>query len=298
MPTPLMTGGKLYVTTGLCMLVALDPASGEQLWTFDPKAYDQPQGTHGGLKCRGVEYWTDGKQERIILATGGLQLFAIDPASGKPIDGFGGEGGWTDLYPGLGREFKRSQFNISAPVIVCRDTIVIGSIVNDFGNAKRMPPGHVRGRPTMAAAAALYFGLATPEQGHAVANRLERDFLSPGGFVSTLIASDQQWDAPNGWPPLQWLAVQGLCRYDREPLAATVRERWLALNRRWFEETGKMTEKYDVVDLNRKGGGGEYPTQDGFGWTNGVALVFAAQERAAATGSTLAAPLVCAVASR
>src|SRR2546430_6204968 len=47
----------------------------------------------------------------------------------------------------------------------------------------------------------LYFGLATPEQGRAVAARLERGFLKPGGFVTTLIASGQQWDAPNGWPP-------------------------------------------------------------------------------------------------
>jgi alpha,alpha-trehalase len=50
-----------------------------------------------------------------------------------------------------------------------------------------------------------------------------------------------------------------------------------------FAATGKMTEKYDVVDSTRAAGGGEYPTQDGFGWTNGVALGLAAQERAAAT---------------
>jgi alpha,alpha-trehalase len=86
----------------------------------------------------------------------------------------------------------------------------------------------VTDRPTLAAASALYFGLATTEQGQAVADRLERDFLSPGGFVTTLIASGQQWDAPNGWPPLQWLTVQGLCRYDRVFLAVTARERWLA----------------------------------------------------------------------
>src|SRR2546425_7735207 len=54
----------------------------------------------------------------------------------------------------------------------------------------------------------LYFRLATPEQGRAVAARLARDFLKPGGFVTTLIASGQQWDAPNGWPPLQWLAIR------------------------------------------------------------------------------------------
>ncbi len=130
----------------------------------------------------------------------------------------------------------------------------------------------VTDRPTLAAAAPLYFGLATPVQGRAVAAVLERDFLKPGGFVTTLIASGQQWDAPNGWPPLQWLAIEGVRRYGRGDLADAARERWLALNRRTYRATGRMTEKYDVVDLNRRAGGGEYPTQDGFGWTNGVAL--------------------------
>ncbi len=135
-------------------------------------------------------------------------------------------------------------------------------------------------RPTLAAAAPLYFGLATPEQGRAVAARLQRDFLKPGGFVTTNILSGQQWDAPNGWPPLQWLAIQGVTRYGRGDIAEDARNRWLALNRRTYRVTGKMTEKYDVTDLSRRAGGGEYPTQDGFGWTNGVALGLAAQERA------------------
>src|SRR6267154_2271105 len=130
----------------------------------------------------------------------------------------------------------------------------------------------VTDRPTLAAASPLYFGLATPEQGRAVAARLGRDFLKPGGFVTTLIASGQQWDAPNGWPPLEWLAIEGVRRYGRGDLADAARDRWLALNRRTYRATGKMTEKYDVVDLQRRAGGGEYPTQDGFGWTNGVAL--------------------------
>src|SRR3989441_8451644 len=66
----------------------------------------------------------------------------------------------------------------------------------------------VTDRPTLAAAAPLYFRLATAEQGSAVAAKLARDFLKPGGFVTTLIAPGQQWDAPNGWPPLQWLAIR------------------------------------------------------------------------------------------
>ena len=141
----------------------------------------------------------------------------------------------------------------------------------------------VTDRPTMAAASPLYFGLATPEQGQRVAARLARDFLKPGGFVTTLIASGQQWDSPNGWPPLQWLGGEAARRYGRADIADDARTRWLALNRRTYRVTGRMTEKYDVTDLNRRAGGGEYPTQDGFGWTNGVAQAMAAGERAVAT---------------
>ncbi len=137
----------------------------------------------------------------------------------------------------------------------------------------------VRDRPSLAAAAPLYFGLATPEQGRAVAARLERDFLKPGGFVTTTFNTGQQWDAPNGWPPLEWLTIEGVRRYGRADLANEARGRWLALNRRTYEATGKMNEKYDVMDLSRRAGGGEYPNQDGFGWTNGVALALSAQER-------------------
>ena len=137
----------------------------------------------------------------------------------------------------------------------------------------------VTDRPTLAAAAPLYFGLATPEQARAVAARLERDFLKAGGFVTTTFRTGQQWDAPNGWPPLQWLSIQGVRRYGFTDLANTARDRWLALNQRTYRATGKMTEKYDVLDPNRPAGGGEYPNQDGFGWTNGVALALSAQAR-------------------
>jgi alpha,alpha-trehalase len=132
-------------------------------------------------------------------------------------------------------------------------------------------------RPTLAAAAPLYFRLATPEQGRAVAARLGRDFLAAGGFLTTLIASGQQWDAPNGWPPLQWLTIEGVRRYGRGDLADSARDRWLSLNRRIYASTGRMMEKYDVADPSRPAGGGEYPNQDGFGWTNGVALALSAQ---------------------
>ena len=125
---------------------------------------------------------------------------------------------------------------------------------------------------SLAAAAPLYFGIASDAQGRRVAARLERDFLKPGGFVTTNFASGQQWDGPNGWPPLEWLTIEGVRRYGRGDLADKAASRWLALIKRTYGATGRMMEKYDVVNTNKKAGGGEYPTQDGFGWTNGVAL--------------------------
>jgi alpha,alpha-trehalase len=132
-------------------------------------------------------------------------------------------------------------------------------------------------RPSLAGAAPLYFGIATPEQGVRTAARLEMWFLKPGGFVTTNFNSGQQWDGPNGWPPLEWLAIEGVRNYRRGDLADKAASRWLALLERTYHETGRMMEKYDVVSTNRNAGGGEYPTQDGFGWTNGVALALCAE---------------------
>ena len=146
------------------------------------------------------------------------------------------------------------------------------SVSGFFYDVRWASAERVTDRPTLAAVSPLFFGLASPAQARAVALVLQRDFLQPGGFVTTRIASGQQWDAPNGWPPLQWLAIEGLRRHGLVALADTARTRWLALNRRTWRATGRMMEKYDVTDTTRAAGGGEYPTQDGFGWTNGVAL--------------------------
>ena len=144
----------------------------------------------------------------------------------------------------------------------------------------------ITSRPTLAAAAPLYFGLATETQGRQVAHNLEVHFLKPGGFSTTTIHTGQQWDAPNGWAPLEWLTIEGIRRYGGTAIADSARARWLALNRRTYKATGRMTEKYDVEDLTRRAGGGEYATQDGFGWTNGVALALSAQQRGQARPST------------
>jgi alpha,alpha-trehalase len=116
----------------------------------------------------------------------------------------------------------------------------------------------------------LFVGLASPVQAAAVARTTERELLQPGGIVTTPRETGQQWDSPNGWAPLQWIAVAGARRYGREDLAQSIACRWMFNVSSVYRQSGKLVEKYDVTRLGVKGGGGEYPTQDGFGWTNGV----------------------------
>ena len=129
-------------------------------------------------------------------------------------------------------------------------------------------------RLTLAALYPLWLDLATVEQAKQVAQQVEPQFLHDGGVVTTISKkSTQQWDSPNGWAPLQYITYRALLKTPNcVELACTIRDRWMSLNERAFKETGKMMEKYDVVNVNRPAGGGEYENQDGFGWTNGVYL--------------------------
>ncbi|MEL6943127.1 MAG: trehalase family glycosidase, partial [Bacteroidota bacterium] len=118
----------------------------------------------------------------------------------------------------------------------------------------------------------LFFQIATQAQADAVADVIQKDFLKSGGVVSTLNNTGEQWDAPNGWAPLQWLTIQGLRNYGHDELAETIARRWIDLNIKVYKNTGKLVEKYNLMDMTLEAGGGEYPVQDGFGWTNGVLL--------------------------
>jgi alpha,alpha-trehalase len=124
-------------------------------------------------------------------------------------------------------------------------------------------------RPSAAMLYPLFVGLAGRDQGRRTAASVRAHLLATGGLVATTRRTGQQWDAPNGWAPLQWVAVQGLSAYGERGLAELIATRWLATVARVYGETGKLLEKYDV-ETARPGGGGEYPLQDGFGWTNGV----------------------------
>jgi len=128
------------------------------------------------------------------------------------------------------------------------------------------------GKITAAIAHPLFLNVATKEQSMHVVKRLENNFLKSGGLVTTLSFNEQQWDAPNGWAPLQWAGFKGAMNYGLEEFAEKIKKNWISTIDNVYKRTGKITEKYNVVETGIAASGGEYPNQDGFGWTNGVYL--------------------------
>ena len=119
----------------------------------------------------------------------------------------------------------------------------------------------------------LYMQVASDKQADRTAKAVEKQLLKPGGLVTTTVNNGQQWDAPNGWAPLQWVAVEGLEHYKQPKLAQEIGQRFLQNVQATYDKEHKLVEKYVVEGAQLGGGGGgEYPLQDGFGWTNGVTL--------------------------
>lgn len=133
---------------------------------------------------------------------------------------------------------------------------------------------------SLAGCVPLFFNIATAKQAEQIGHIISSRFLKPGGLVTTLTRTGQQWDYPNAWAPLQYMAIEGLKNYHQNSLAQTITQRWIAINTSVFTRTGKLMEKYNVTDTSTKAGGGEYPLQDGFGWTNGVLLKLMSEQKA------------------
>lgn len=175
--------------------------------------------------------------------------------------------GFEKLDPGKAGEYQeKSASRLEAIRRYCWNEPA--GFYTDYDFAK----GERKNELTLAGLAPLFFGVATVEQAVRIQEMLRKKFLKPGGLVTTLVETGEQWDAPNGWAPLQWMAVKGLSDYGYQELALEIAQRWIRLNDEVFRRTGKLMEKYNVVDMSLEAGGGEYTGQDGFGWTNGVYL--------------------------
>jgi quinoprotein glucose dehydrogenase len=142
--TPLMVGGVLYVSTSLSQVAAIDAATGKTRWVYDPETWKNGTPSNNGFVHRGVAYWADGDDRRILFGTGDGYLICLNAQTGKPIPTFG-EQGRIDLTQGLGRAVDRHLYGVSSPPVICRDVVVMGSKVNDVPLVAEMPPGDLRG---------------------------------------------------------------------------------------------------------------------------------------------------------
>jgi len=128
--TPLMIDGVLYTTAGSNRsAVAIDAATGEQLWVYSLDEGERARRAARQLSGRGVAYWTDGADdERIFLVTIGYQLVGLDARTGRPIEGFGNDG-IVDLKQGMDQDLDpiTGELALNSAPVVARDLVIVGA---------------------------------------------------------------------------------------------------------------------------------------------------------------------------
>jgi quinoprotein glucose dehydrogenase len=144
--TPIMVGGVLYTTAGSRRdVVAIDAATGETLWM-----YRLEEGRRGSLaplrgpSGRGVAYWSQGGEARILHVTAGYRLVALDPKTGIPVSTFGRNGS-VDLWEGLERPVKEGEIGLTSPPTIVGNMIVVGAALQGLAPSKSFVTGYVRG---------------------------------------------------------------------------------------------------------------------------------------------------------
>jgi len=139
---PLMIDGTLYGTSAMMKLFAIDAATGKEKWSFNP--FDSLSGDRRMFfilnNCRGISYWNAGPGRGYIYYTAGSYLYCIDATNGRPESSFGSNGR-VDLHEGLDRNLEDRFITATAPGVVFRDLLIMGSRVAEAANAA---PGHIR----------------------------------------------------------------------------------------------------------------------------------------------------------
>jgi quinoprotein glucose dehydrogenase len=143
--TPVMVDGTLYLSTPYNRVIALDPFTGKERWSYDPKAYEDGQVPNGtGFVHRGVAFWRDGSNHRgRILMNSRARLIELDAETGKPVAGFG-DNGIVNLLQGLQWPVDPTQYTNTSPPVIYKDLIIVGNGVADRITYKKDPPGDVR----------------------------------------------------------------------------------------------------------------------------------------------------------
>jgi quinoprotein glucose dehydrogenase len=145
--TPIMVDGTLYLSTPFNRVIALDPQTGTERWTFDPKL-DLSIPYAEGFTSRGVSTWLDRTRaadepcrRRIFVATNDGRLIALDSITGKTCADFGKDG-QLELTRGVG-SFRPGEYHFTSPPAIADDLVVVGSTINDALRADA-PSGVVR----------------------------------------------------------------------------------------------------------------------------------------------------------
>ncbi|MCH7910911.1 MAG: PQQ-binding-like beta-propeller repeat protein, partial [Candidatus Hydrogenedentes bacterium] len=198
--TPLMVNGVLYAITPLYQAVAIDAATGETLWIFNPKSYETGTPTMSIFwQHRGPAYWTDGTEERIYWGTGDAYLIALDAKTGRPCADFG-ENGRLDLMDGIPRANREERdylnallYSCASPPLVVRDVIVTGSSIADRRVKKESPPGWVRGWDARTGALKWVFH-TVPQEGEFGVDTWEDDSWKYSGNTNvwTQMSADEE----------------------------------------------------------------------------------------------------------
>jgi quinoprotein glucose dehydrogenase len=148
--TPLMVNGRLFTTAGTRRAaVALSATTGEMLWMHSLDEGKRGEAAPRQLSGRGLSYWSDGKEERIIYVTAGYQMIALDAKTGQRVKNFGTDG-IVDLKQGLdqeGLDLTTAEIGLHAAPIISKDIIVIGAAHREGGapRSKTNVKGYIRG---------------------------------------------------------------------------------------------------------------------------------------------------------
>lgn len=141
--TPIAINGILYISTSFGRVAAIDGVSGEQLWVFDTRSWEAGRPANLGYNHRGVGYWSEDEQERIIMLSNDAWLWSIDAKTGEPDSTFGDQGK-VDLAEGLGKTIDRQAYTMIAAPLIYEDLVIVGSSIHDGPQFQQAPPGHVR----------------------------------------------------------------------------------------------------------------------------------------------------------
>lgn len=191
--TPIMVNDVLYVSTSLGQVAAVDASNGEQIWVFDTGSWTRGRHPNFNNNHRGVAFWDDGNNGRILMAANDGLLWSLNARTGEPDPAFGDDG-VVDLKQGLGRETQIGLYGAISPPIVVNDVIVVGSSISDGPLFQdQLPPGHVRGYDA-ATGEQLWIFHTIPQEGEPGAETWENESWRTAGATNvwTTMSADPE----------------------------------------------------------------------------------------------------------